>query len=489
MTTTTLVDRAGRRAEWRGVIAMAVPTVITTSSRAFMDVADYVMITWLHVPEAQAAILPAQIVMWSYMIMGLGIVSMINTFVSQSLGRKAYRECSAYAWQTLYVAAFFAVAALGFLPFLPAAIAAFGHPPGVQALELAYTKVALFTTGPTILAEGLGWFFMGIHRPKTTMWSAIEANVINIVVGYVLIFGHLGFDAMGITGAAWGMFVAVCYRATRLTLTLLSPTIARTFHSRDTWRPSWSRLVRLVRVGSPFALQWLSDVAVWAIFVLLLIGKRFPMPHLIATNTAWQYMRISFMPTYGLAQALQALVGRSIGAGDPDRAVREARTAARLAAAYMGALSLLYAFCGTQLIALFSDDPEVIAIGRWVMVCAACFELFDALGLVYSSALRGAGDTFTPAAIFVVCNWMFVVLGGWFMAVCFPGLGSLGPWIAASVLFVVTGFLLWARWRVGGWRRIDLFGAGDHRLDPVPGFPAVGPVPTEPSGLTGVSDG
>ena len=98
-------QRRQRRAELRNVIAMAVPVVITTSSRAMMDVADYIMITQLHSDEAQAAILPAQLVMWVYIILGMGIVSLVNTFASQSLGRKQYHDCSAYAWQVIYIAA------------------------------------------------------------------------------------------------------------------------------------------------------------------------------------------------------------------------------------------------------------------------------------------------------------------------------------------------------------------------------------------------
>ncbi len=82
--------RTVRRGELRNVIAMAVPVVITTSSRALMDVADYVMITNLDSTDAQAAMLPAQMIMWCYIVLGLGIVSLVNTFASQSVGRKRW---------------------------------------------------------------------------------------------------------------------------------------------------------------------------------------------------------------------------------------------------------------------------------------------------------------------------------------------------------------------------------------------------------------
>ena len=461
----TLQDRQSRRAEVRNVIAISIPMVITTSSRALMDIVDYVMITRLELDEAQAAILPAQIIMWSYIIVGLGIASMVNTFASQSFGRGRHRDCSAYAWQSVYLAAVFGLIALALRPQLPAMIAWIGHETVVQELELAYTRVALLTVAPTITAYGLGWFFVGVHRPWVTMWTAIEANVVNIAVSFVLIFGHLGFEPMGIAGAAWGTLAAVCYRALRLMLTLVAPSTARQFHSRTTWRPSWRCLKGLLRIGLPCSLQWLCDVVVWAIFVSVLVGSKFGTIHLIATNTAWQYMRVAFLPTIGVGQALTALVGKSIGAGDPQRAIRETRIGTLIIVGYMGALSLLYYLRGPDLIRFFNTDPEVVRIGATIMICAAVFQLFDGIGIGYNSALRGAGDTFVPSMFFIVSNWVIIVGGGWAMTVYLPQLESLGPWLAASGLIVITGLFLWYRWHTRAWMRINLFKTPDQNRD------------------------
>lgn len=450
-------DLDQRKTEVRHTIAMAVPMVITTSSRAVMDVADYFMITQMRLDEAQAAILPGQIVMWSYIIFALGIASLVSTFASQALGRKQYRECSVFAWQSLYLAAIFGFISLAMRPLLPVLIHAFRHDQAVQVMELAYTRVAIFTAAPTIAAYGLGWFFVGVHRPWVTMWSALEANVINVVVSFVLIFGHLGFEPMGIAGAAWGTFAAVCYRAMRLLLTFLAQKTATQFHSRSTWRPSPKRLWQMVRVGLPCGLQWLCDVAVWAIFVNVLIGTKFGTVHLIATNTAWQFMRIAFLPTMGVGQALTALVGKSIGSGQPERAMRETRFAVLVTLGYMGLLSIIYALWGAKLIGIFNSDPQVIKIGASVMICAACFQLFDALGITYSSALRGAGDTFVPSMVFVVSNWVILIGGGLLMTSLFPQWESIGPWIAAAILIAVTSLFMWWRWHWRAWMKIDLF--------------------------------
>jgi len=457
--------RHRRRAEIRNVIAMAIPSVITTSSRAVMDVADFIMITYLPTDRAQAAILPSQMIMWSYTAIGLGIVTMVNTFAAQALGRQQHRECSAYAWQSLYLGIAFGILGAVLIPLVPTVIHLIGLEPSVQTLQIQYLQIALLTPGPTIAAHGLGFFFIGVHRPWITTWSAIEANVVNIAAGIVLIFGYCGFEPMGIAGAAWAMLIALSYRAIRLVAALLAPSVARVFESRSTWRPSWSRMGSLLRVGSPNGFQWSSEVVVWAVFVNLLIGRRFGTADLIATSTAWQYMRLSFLPPTGVGQALTALVGRSIGAGDIRRALREARWANVLTVGYMGLLSVVYTVFGTQLVGLFNRDPNVMTVGGRVMICAAVFQLFDALAITYAGALRGAGDTFVPAIFFVASTWIIILGGGWFMAQTFPQLGSLGPWLAAATLIAVTALFLWWRWNGRAWMKIDLFRA---RSEPRP---------------------
>lgn len=450
---------AQRRSEVRAVIAMSIPVVLTNSARALMDVADYILVTRLQDTAAQAAILSAQLIVWTYMVIPMGIVAVVNTFVSQALGRKEHRECGRYAWQVCYLSAVFGVLGLALIPALPSIVAAIGHAPEVQAAELVYARIAILGTAPTVLSMGLGWFFVGIHRPWIATWTVIESNIVNVAVAYVLMFGAFGIEPMGIAGAAWGTIVAVVYRSVRLIVAMLRPRIADTFACRETWRLSRKHQLDLWRVGTPVGLQWVCDVGVWAIFVTMLIGNQFGTAALVATNTAWQYMRIAFLPAIGVGQGLQALVGKSIGAGDPLRAVRETRLAVRLTLVYMGTLSLLYAFQGDRLVGWFSGDREVIALGAKIMVCTAVFQLFDGIAITYNSALRGAGDTFVPSIFFIVANWVVIIGGGWAMATWFPELGALGPWIAGATLIALAGVFLWWRWQAGAWQGIRLHGA------------------------------
>jgi MATE family multidrug resistance protein len=332
-----------------------------------MDVTDYALLSMLPTEDSQAAILPAQVMMWAYIVMGIGVVSMVNTFSAQCLGRGDKRQCSVFAWQSCYVALVFAIASAVLIPFVPQIVAAMGHAPSVQTAEIEYLRIAILTAGPTIIGSGLGWYFIGIHRPWITTWSALESIVLNAIVCYVLIFGYLGFPPMGIAGAAWGTVIATTFRAVRLALTMLLPSIHAEYGSRNSWRPSWDGMTKLLRYGLPFGLQFTSEIVVWAIFVNVLVGRVFGTADLIATNTAWQYLRIAFVPSMGVGQALTALVGKSIGVGDPQRAMREVRVAMIITTIYMGSLAVLYVVFGKQLIALFSDHPEVIGRGLSVV--------------------------------------------------------------------------------------------------------------------------
>jgi MATE family multidrug resistance protein len=97
---------------------------------------------------------------------------------------------------------------------------------------------------------------------------------------------------------------------------------------------------------------------------------------------------------------------------------------------------------------------ETIAIGSTLMVAAAFFQVFDAVGIVLIGALRGAGDTLWPGLMTIILSWSVIVGGGWALVRLAPGLGPLGPWIAASAYIALfAGILLW-RWKRGAWRSI-----------------------------------
>lgn len=450
-----------RSSELRAVVAMSIPIVVTTASRALMSFVDFYMVTKLG-EESMAAIVPAGMTVFIYIALGMGCVMAVSTFASQSLGRKNFRECSAYAWQGIWLALVFALGGLALAPALRPVFALYGHAPGVAQQELIYARIILLSVGPTVGAVALASFFNGIHKPWVTMFSALEANLINIVLNYCLIFGKFGFPEMGIAGAAWGTVAATAYRVTRLAVTMCLPRYHEKFACRHTWRWSRRRIVGLLRVGAPQGLQWLSDVMVWSLFVGWLIGTTFGTTALAASNIAWQFMGLAFMPALGVGHAVSAMVGRAIGQGNPALARRFVNIGVAITTLYMFTVAVIYFVGRDWLVAQFlsPDVPnraEVIAAAGALLVCAAVFQVFDGAGMTYVSALRGAGDTAWPAGMFIISHWVMVIGGGWTIIYLFPQWGPLGPWIAAAGLIIVTALLLGWRWMYGPWEKIQLF--------------------------------
>ncbi len=443
------------RSDIRSVIAMSLPMVITMSSPMIMRVVNYVFVSYLGT-AAQAAIVPAQMLLWCYIAMCMGITTSVSTFASQSLGRNRPSDCSTYAWHSLYLSVLLGSAG-GVMWFVfPSIFGLFGHAPEVASLEVIYCRVSMWSFLPTIAAQSLSAFFVGVHRPSVTMWAAIETNALNIVLDYSLIFGKFGMPKLGLAGAALGIVIASHYQLLRLLITFVGAETDKDFSSRSTWRMKREKLRSIWRIGWPQGIHWLSDVLVWALFNNMLVGH-FSMYEMAASNSAWQYLRISILPVMGIGQALLALVGQTIGQGNPERARRLMRYAGIISLAYIVPLSLLYIVGRKPLMMLFSNDPTIIAVGAKIMICLAFLQLFDVIGTMYYYGLRGAGDTLWPMAVYVIGHWI-VLMGGGALVIAFcPDWGVVGPWATGAVLLALTGVLLAWRWYRGDWMKINLF--------------------------------
>ncbi|MFW6065967.1 MAG: MATE family efflux transporter [Planctomycetota bacterium] len=465
------LQRDSRLASLAEVLKLSWPAGLTMLNTTVVKFVDGVMVSRVG-PEPFAA----QFVggMWSFVPESfiLGVLTVINTFVAQNLGAGRYRRCGQYAWAGIAIAVTAAVFAAPLA--LPAGrlFALLGHDPTVTALETMYFRYMILTLGITLSSRSLEQFFFGIHRPGIVLAASLIGNACNVGGNYVLIFGKLGLPAMGLQGAAIGTIVAWCVQLGVLAAVFASPSM----HTRYCTR--WPNLLKLrhirnvVRIGWPAGIQLWNDVASWIVFTSVLVGTYFGTAHLTATVAVVRYMSLSFMPAVGIGSATTALVGRYIGAALPGRAKRRTHTALAVAMGYMGFCALVFVLFRHQLVDFFVQvDPatpaaeagllreRIVDIGGNIMLCAAAFQLFDALGIVYIGALRGAGDTRWPMLVTLAFSWGVFLVGGLLLANLLPQLTSLGPWLAGSAYIILLGAVLAWRFESGAWRRIDLLGS------------------------------
>ncbi|MBW7906581.1 MAG: MATE family efflux transporter [Phycisphaerae bacterium] len=466
-------DAAGLRARFGALIArsdtlallwLALPMIGMTLSRMLMGFIDFYMVSQLGT-DAQAAIYPSALLLFTIGCVGMGLTQGVQTFVSQAEGRGEPQRAGAYVWQALYIAliaaAVSAPIALLVPRWFPFLAVLGGHPPAVESLEIAFLSVTFWAIGPMTACAGLESFYNGVRRPIIGFAAMGVSLVGNVIGNYALIFGHWGMPALGIAGAGIATLAAWCLRLMVLLTPLMWRGLVERYRLND-WRPKAARLGEVVHLGGPVAFQWLVDIGAWFVFTQLMIPP-FGSVEMAAAGLAIQYMHLSFMPALGVGLALTTQVGNAIGAGSPETAARKVRAARRLICGYMSAMGLVFVTCGGWLAErlCFEQEAEVraavIASATLMLVWVAVFQFSDAVCVVYSFAARGAGDTRVPALLFALCCWGIFVPFGLLLSRGAPQLGAHGPWSMCTLYILVLGVLLWRRFHSGAWRQIRIF--------------------------------
>lgn len=450
------------REEVRRLLLLAAPIIAAMVSRMAMGFIDFVMVSRLGT-EAVAAISPATILVFTVMCLGMGPATSIQTYAAQALGRREPQAAAAYAWQSLYMAAGFTLLSYPLTQLAEPLWVLIGAPPQVQALQVAYCRIAFWCMGFSVLTFGLEGFFNGIQKPSVSLVATLVALVFNAGANYVLIFGKFGFPAMGIQGAAYATVIAWGIRAMLLFSVFLSGEFRKTYATNVAWPFSFEKLKGIFYVGGPTAIQWVFDIGSWFVFLSLLM-KEFGTAAMAAANIALQYMHLSFMPAVGIGIALNSLVGHAIGEGRPTLAILRTRVCMIVSGTYMGLVGLIFLLARYPLMNLMSvdphsmaSDPEVVRLGVGMLIWAAVFQVSDAASITYMNALRGAGDTRWPVVFVVLDCWVVFIGGGYLVSRLIPDWGIHGPWMMCTLYIILYGWALWWRFRRGAWRKIKLF--------------------------------
>jgi MATE family multidrug resistance protein len=452
-----MANRRTFRDAWhdlREVLGLSFPVIVAMASHTLMGFVDALLLAWYGANEL-AAVGAAASASFAIVAFVMGTASCAGTFVAQSVGRGEPAEAARYTWQGVYFGFVCQALVVPVLLAAPAFFALFRHGPQVQALEAEYFQIRLLHLAGTAAYASLSSFFQGISRPGITMWAAIIANLFNAVGDCVLIFGLYGFPEMGIRGAAWATVASSYVQVVCLLVPYLWRATHEVYRTRAGWRLDGARLRRLLRIGWPAGVSFMLDVASWSLFTLALIGRQ-GRDVLAAHNVVGQVIGLSFMPAVGIHKGVQVLVGQYVGRRDIPAAKRLAYTGLAVAMVYMALMGVAFALFRGPVVRVFRDEPAIVSAGGTMLLLAALFQAFDAVGIVCVGALRGAGDTRVPALIGIGLAWGVLLPLGTVLTFV-VGWGYVGAWLAAAIEIALYGLLMFRRFAGEAWRKIDIF--------------------------------
>jgi MATE family multidrug resistance protein len=462
-------DQLERPGSLRELLRVALPLIISSGSLSMMHVVDRIYLSrWSK--EALAASMPAGVMFWTLLSLPLGIAIYTNTFVAQYSGAGRKERVSASIWQGVWLALAGGLLLAAFAPFSEAGFRLAGHAPDVLALEAPYFSILCLGATPSLLSASLSAFFSGRGQTLVVMWVNIVVSLMNVGLDYAMIFGVGPFPEMGVRGAAWATNIANITACV-----LFAGLLAR--EARLENYPIWTckrfdgeLLARFLRYGAPSGVQFLVDVGAFMLFIVLIgqVGS----DELAATTIAFNLNSLAFVPMFGLGTAVMTLVGRRIGAGRPELAVRTTRYAFALSAVYMLTFAALYlAFPDLMLIPYGGEaNAESFAPVRPLVVMllkfVALYSFFDAMAIIFGSAIRGAGDTKFSLWWTFGTGWLLMVVP----AVLFTRYtehGLVGCWSAATFYIIVLGIGFAWRFRGGRWQAMSVIER--HAEETLPG--------------------
>jgi len=431
---------------------LAMPLVVSMGSWTLMNVIDRIFLLW-YSEEAMAAALPAGMMHFALICFPLGMASYVNTFVAQYHGAGHPRRIGPAVWQGARLGLFCVPLFLLLIPLSPYIFRIAGHGAALAAQETLYFQPCTFGAGAEIIAAALAAFFTGLGVNRVVMVVDSLAALLNAVLDYILIFGHFGLPSLGIEGAAWATVTALWFRVFAYAALMMLPRFRQPHRLWSGRRFNGPLMRRLLRYGGPNGLQLLIDVAGFTLFVLLIgnLGEE----AMAATTLAFNVNTLAFVPMLGLGIAVSTVVGQQLGRDRPEMAARATWTSFWMAAVYMGVMALIYVLLPNVLLmahAMKASAAEFETLRATTIVLlrfVAVYCLFDGMNVVFSSALKGAGDTRFIMITSLVMTPL-PLLAAW-AGVRFCNLGLLWCWVVITLWISAMGFLYLGRFLQGRW--------------------------------------
>ncbi|MBS2020987.1 MAG: MATE family efflux transporter [Deltaproteobacteria bacterium] len=456
-------------ATFRRLFALAWPIVISRSSQTVIGLSDAILCAPLG-ESSLAAATAGGMNAFTLFILPMGMVFVVASFSSQYTGKGDSAGARRYGMYGLWLALLAEVFCLLGAYLAPMALQHLEFTPEVRTLMSGYLRYRLLSGGAVVGMEALAGYYGGLGNTRLPMIANVVAMVLNVLLNWILIWGHFGAPAMGVNGAALASTLATttafggllfCYWRGLGTSGAWIKGAVQPVAGADLPRQrlSLSEFGNMVKIGLPSGLNWFFEFAAFMFFINVVVPV-LGTTAVAALMAVFQINGVSFMPAFGLASAGAILVGQEIGANERDRVPKTVRLTFLAALAWQGIAGLIYLALPNLLMRPFASGDDTVSanfyfIGSRMLMISAAWQAFDAVCGTLTEALRAAGDTAFTLWIRLGVAWLFFVPGVWFTVVRNhqDDRAAMG-WLVAYL--AVLGGALYLRFRSGAWRKIEI---------------------------------
>ncbi len=441
--------KSGWGAEFSATLTLAWPLILSNLTFAMIQATDVVLMGWLGPHQLAAAALGINL-SWPLGFAAFGLLTAASPMMATALGAKlrSVREVRRSFRQSIWMALMMTGPLWLLLWNAEYVILALGQEPALARDAGIFLRGYMWTMLPWLLFQAMRNFLASVERPGWVLAISAAGIVINAVLGWALIFGRLGLPELGMFGG--GLASSIVW--TLLALALLTVTFSdrqfRRFHLfGHVWRSDWPRFWRMIRLGTPIALAFAFEGAVFgaAAYVMGLIDA----DSLAAHAVALQIAALTFMVPWGLSQAATVRVGRALGRRDKAGVARSGWSAWVLGVGFMAAMAALIWLFPRELITLFLDDTpanaRVIELAMTFLAVAAVFQIFDGSQVVTAGMLRGLHDTRVPM-LFALFGYWVIGLGVGVWLAFERGWQGVGIWAGLAAGLAIVAALMIGRW-------------------------------------------